>query len=74
MRRTASFTLGRRIVAEVPTKSARALSDVMAREEINATTVVSRALVVYDTLLQHIADGGKVIFEKNGKSEIIRFI
>jgi hypothetical protein len=55
--------MSKRLVVELTTKANEALSRRVAAEDLNMTTIVNRALQVYDKVMQIQEDGGHILFE-----------
>ena len=64
-----------RLNLEVP-KSRDQLDDLIARSGASSLTeVIRRALAIYDLVLEHSAEEGKIVLRhKDGREEVIRLI
>jgi hypothetical protein len=59
----------RRLVVELTPDTAIKLASLAAEEGHNKTTVVNRALQVYDFLREIDANGGKILIQESGSRE-----
>ena len=65
-----------RLTIEVPAKTRDQLTDIVERSGASSLTeVIRRALALYDLILEHNADDGKLVLRhKNGREEVLRII
>jgi hypothetical protein len=65
-----------RLTLEVPAKTRDQLTDIVERSGASSLTeVIRRALALYDLILEHNADDGKLVLRhKNGREEVVRII
>ena len=62
-----------RLTIEVGSGAQRILAERCEKEDLNASTIINRALMVYD-IIMHITDtGGKIIAVEDGEMNWVRF-
>lgn len=62
----------RRLVVELTVSVAHKLDDLVRLEELNKTTIVNRALLLYGMIVELQHDGGKVYIQEAGAQELQR--
>jgi hypothetical protein len=65
-----------RLTIEVPAKTRDQLTDIVQRSGASSLTeVIRRALALYDLILEHNSDDGKLVLRhKDGREEVLRII
>lgn len=64
-----------RLVVDLNSRAARALSSAVQREELNKTTIVNRALLMYEQVMEKQAAGGAMILQDpDGTAERYKFL